>query len=95
MMRRTHRRVPRFAAGCAMGLVAALAVQSAWAHVTQTGEGTIRACVSHEGQVRIADGRRWARCPESRRLEWNIQGVPGPAGPAGPGRPAGRTRPEG
>jgi len=83
MFRRLSRG-PMFAAGLAAGLALVFLAQTAWARVSATDTTTIRACVHFNGDLRIVTTeRRWNLCPDARRLEWRIQGEPGPAGPAG------------
>ena len=76
-----------------------LLAQTAWARVSATDTTTIRACLDLNGDLRIVTTeRRWNQCPDARRLEWRIQGEPGPAGPAGvqgergPAGPPGASR---
>jgi type VI secretion system secreted protein Hcp len=56
--------------------------------------GTIRACVSGNGNIRIV-GAGESCGNQGSLLIWNAQGAPGPAGPQGPAGPAGPQGPEG
>lgn len=77
-------RGPMFVAGLAAGLALVVLAQTARARVSATDTTTIRACLHHNGDLRVVTSeRRWSQCPEARRLEWRIQGEQGPVGPAG------------
>jgi len=97
MFRRLSRG-PMFAAGLTAGLALLFLAQTGWARVSATDTTTIRACLQHNGDLRIVTTeRRWTQCPDARRLEWRVHGEPGPAGPAGaqgergPAGPAGAS----
>lgn len=96
MPRPSMKRGALFVAGLLAGLVAAFAGQTAFAHISQSESATIRACISSDGELRIIRSERsWKRCRPSRRLEWNVEGAPGPQGPPGPAGPAGEQGPRG
>jgi len=78
--------------GIALSLALALAAASA--AVVSAQSGTIRACVSGNGNIRIV-GAGESCGNQGALLIWNGQGVPGPAGPQGPAGPAGPQGPEG
>ncbi len=89
-------RGPSFGAGLALGLIAVFLAQTAWARVSTTEAKTIRACLSRDGELNIVTSeRRWNRCPVARRLEWRVQGDPGPAGATGAQGPQGERGPAG
>jgi len=55
---------------------------------------TINGCVGLSGLLRIVNPGT-ACGPLEKPLQWNAEGVPGPAGPQGPAGPAGPTGPAG
>jgi type VI protein secretion system component Hcp len=77
-----------------VGIALFLALAAASAAVVSAQSGTIRACVSGNGNIRIV-GAGESCGNQGALLIWNADGVPGPAGPQGPAGPAGPQGPEG
>ena len=84
-------RLLRLAAGGALALAfaASAAVVSA-----QSGGGSVTACVSAAGIVRLVAAGESCRAAE-QLVVWSVEGPQGPAGPEGPEGPQGPTGPEG
>lgn len=76
-----------------LGIALSLALVAASAAVSAQS-GTIRACVSGNGNIRIV-GAGESCGNQGSLLIWNAQGAPGPAGAQGPAGPAGAQGPEG
>jgi type VI protein secretion system component Hcp len=77
-----------------LGIALSFALVAASAVTVSAQSGTIRACVSGNGNIRIV-GAGESCGNQGALLIWNGQGVPGPAGPQGPAGPAGPQGPEG
>ena len=73
----------------AVAVLAATAVAASGAN-----EGTINACASKHGFIRIVPGPASCRRGE-RSISWNIRGRRGPVGPPGADAPAGEPGPQG
>lgn len=58
----------------------------AWMSVAAIPDrGTLSACMSAAGQLRVIDTAKTRKCRKGERLiSWSQTGVPGPAGPQGP-----------
>src|SRR5689334_19649312 len=77
-----------------VSIALSLALVAAAAAGVSAQSGTIRACVSGNGNIRIV-GAGESCGNQGSLLIWNGQGVAGPAGPQGPAGPAGPQGPEG
>ena len=77
-----------------VSIALSLAFVAAAAASVSAQSGTIRACVSGNGNIRIV-GAGESCGNQGSLLIWNGQGVPGPAGPQGPAGPTGPQGPEG
>lgn len=76
-----------------VSIALSLAFVAAAAVAVSAQSGTIRACISGNGNIRIVGAGE--SCSQGSLLIWNVEGVPGPAGPQGPAGPAGPQGPEG